>query len=276
MTLTAADLAAEAAAALGERVVDARPLAGGDLNLALLVRCESGREMVVKSGPAPRVEGEMLSALRAAGAPAPAVLGATPHALALERLDHDGAGLGPEGWAELGRALRALHDAPAPAGAALGWPEDYAFSGVAIPGAPAADWPSFWAERRLAPSLPHLPADLALRVERVAATLPDRLPAAPLSLLHGDLWVGNLLAAGGRFTALIDPACCYGDGEADLAMLNLFGAPGEGFAEAYGPLAPGAGERRAVYQLWPAIVHVRLFGAGYHGLLDRILRAAGA
>ena len=78
----------------------------------------------------------------------------------------------------------------------------------------------------------------------------------------------------GRLSGLVDPACSYGDGEADLAMLTLFGALGPSFAEGYGPLPPGAAERLPVYQLWPAIVHLRLFGGGYRGLVEQLLDQA--
>jgi fructosamine-3-kinase len=59
-------------------------------------------------------------------------------------------------------------------------------------------------------------------------------------------------------------------------MLHLFGRPGPGFAEGYGPLAPGWEARRPVYQLWPALVHLRLFGGGYRGMVEGLLDRAGA
>jgi fructosamine-3-kinase len=59
-------------------------------------------------------------------------------------------------------------------------------------------------------------------------------------------------------------------------MLCLFDSPDAAFWRAYGPLDPGHDERRPIYQLFPAIVHMRLFGGSYAGLLDRLLDAAGA
>jgi fructosamine-3-kinase len=105
---------------------------------------------------------------------------------------------------------------------------------------------------------------------RIGNLLPE---APPPSLLHGDLWSGNILVKEGRLAALIDPACYYGDAEVDLAMLTLFDTPAETFWEAYGPLEPGWGERRLAYQLFPALVHLRLFGASYAGLARRLLDA---
>jgi fructosamine-3-kinase len=80
----------------------------------------------------------------------------------------------------------------------------------------------------------------------------------------------------GKLAAFIDPACYHGDAEVDLAMLCLFDSPDEAFWEAYGPIEPGWAERRPIYQLFPVIVHVRLFGEAYGSLLDRLLSAAGA
>lgn len=275
MALGISALAEFAAALMGERCTGATPLPGGDLSEIALVRLGSGREVVAKTGPAPAAEAAMLEAIRAAGAPAPQPLATDAHILVMERIEARGP-LGPEGWRQLGAALRLLHDDRGGQGG-YGWAQDYAFGGVKVEGhCEAGDWPRFWAERRLLPELSRLPADLARRIEILAMELPRRLPATPAAgLVHGDMWTGNVLAADGRLTALIDPACCRGDGEVDLAMLHLFGAPDPAFRDGYGPEAPGEAGRRAIYQLWPGIVHLRLFGAGYAPLVDRLLRAAG-
>ena len=176
------------------------------------------------------------------------------------------------GWRALGAGVARLH---ATEGQTFGWDEDYAFGPVAIVNTPAQNWPDFWAENRLRPALPELPPEIAARLAALCRRLPDHIPAAPPpSLLHGDIWAGNALFSGDR-AWLIDPACYHGDAEVDLAMLTLFGAPPAEFFEGYGPLRPGHAERRPVYQLWPALVHVRLFGAGYLGLVRRLLERCG-
>ncbi len=257
---------------LGGDLADWRPVAGGDLSAVIRWRLATGGTAIAKTGPNPRAEAGMLAAIRAAGVPAPGVLAVSEQVLVLEDLPDDG-GLDEQGWRDLGAALRHLHEA---VGAGYGWPDDYAFGRVVIRNAPYDTWAAFWAERRLLPEAAALPPVFARRLEVLAADLPNRLPSRPApALLHGDLWAGNLLASGGRLTGLIDPACYHGDGEVDLAMLHLFGTPGAGLAEGYGPLPPGALERRAIYQLWPAIVHLRLFGDAYAGMLDRLLARVG-
>jgi fructosamine-3-kinase len=95
-------------------------------------------------------------------------------------------------------------------------------------------------------------------------------PPEPPARLHGDLWGGNVLGY-----HLIDPAAYGGHREIDLAMLRLFGWPGEAFLRGYEeihPLADGHEERVELYQLLPLLVHARLFGGGYGA---SVRRAAG-
>lgn len=261
--------AQRAADLLGAELAGSRMLQGGDLSAVLRITLTDGRTAVAKAGPTARAEAAMLDAIRAAGAPAPQVLAVAGDLLVLQDLGQDQGIAGV--WADLGHVLRRLH---AVTGPGYGWPQDHRFGPVEIPNAPLPDWPEFWAARRLLPSCPHLPADLARRVETLARRLPDLLPTRPApALLHGDLWVGNVMAQGARVTGLIDPACYHGDAEVDLAMLSLFARPGAAFHAAYGA-TPDAG-RRPIYQLWPALVHLRLFGGGYRGLVDACLTDAG-
>lgn len=264
--------ARRAARLLRTSVDGARALSGGSLGEVLRVRFEDGREAVVKGGDAPRREARMLRAIRAQGVPAPDVIAVDDRVLvmsvATDRGTLDAA------WGDLARVLTALH-APPNEPSPYGWDEDDAFGPLAIPNTVMDDWPTFWAERRLLPHAQRLPADLARRVERLAAELTERLPARPTpALLHGDLWTGNVLADGSRVAAVIDPACYRGHAEVDLAMLTLFGAPDAAFWDAY-PVETGRTERRPIYQLWPAIVHLLLFGEAYRPMVGRLLSEAG-
>lgn len=85
------------------------------------------------------------------------------------------------------------------------------------------------------------------------------------SLLHGDLWSGNVLfdSAG---PWLIDPAVYYGDREADIAMTELFGGFSSAFYRAYDRAYPRTDvyeTKRAVYNLYHTLNHYNLFGASY-------------
>ncbi len=257
--------------ALGLSVRGTRALHGGSLSEVLLLKLSDGSSAVAKTGTRVATEAEMLRAIAKADAPAPKVLGLGEDVLLLEALPETGATTA--GWQALGDGLRALH---ARSGPGYGWPQDYAFGSVTIENGSAPDWPCFWAERRLLPFVDSLPSGLARRIEALAARLDQILPHAPLPcLLHGDLWTGNVLFGPNGSAHLIDPACYFGDPEVDLAMLSLFGRPPPAFDRRYGPLQPGAADRRAAYQLWPALVHLRLFGSSYRGMVEDRLSVLG-
>jgi fructosamine-3-kinase len=264
-------LAQHAAALLGGTLSRVEPLAGGDLSQVLRITLRDGRQAVVKGGPDPCAEAAMLREIAAAGAPAPAVLAVDGSALVLEALRSGGRV--SSAWPSLGAALARLHTTT---GASYGWDCDYAFGKVAIENQRSANWPDFWAGRRLLPHLPHLPAALSHRVEALARDCAEHLPdTPPAALLHGDLWGGNVLVSEGELTGLIDPACYYGHGEVDIAMLGLFDNPARGFFDAYGELEPGADTRLKIYRLWPVLVHVRLFGTSYRAMAEGLLSAMG-
>ncbi|KAI96164.1 aminoglycoside phosphotransferase [Rhodomicrobium udaipurense JA643] len=259
------------AALLGGTLATETTLGGGSLSEIVRIRLADGRDAVVKGGGRPEVEARMLRAIADTGAPAPAVLAVGDGALVIEAVDAGGSI--SQAWPQIGAALATLHAAK---GDCCGWDDDYAFARVAIENRWTQSWPAFWGERRLLVNVPHVGADLARRLEALAQSLPDRLPelAAP-SLLHGDLWGGNVLVSRSGAVSFIDPACYYGHGEVDIAMLNMFDTPPPAFYDAYGTLEPGFDERQPIYRLWPALVHLRLFDSGYRGLVERLLSDAG-
>lgn len=248
-------------------------LAGGDLSEVLMLRRPDGRCTVAKGGPAVGTEAAMLRSIMAAGIPVPHIEGEHSGVLLLEHVPNDGV-FSARAWSDIGAALRRLHGK---LGDQYGWPVDYRLGTVEMDNRERVDWPSFWGEQRLLSTARVLDRPWRERIERVAAGLGDLLPSnPPPSLLHGDLWSGNILVKGGKLAALIDPACYHGDPEVDLAMLTFFGEPPPHFWESYGELHPGWEERRLIYQLFPALVHLRLFGATYGPIVDRLLTRLGA
>jgi fructosamine-3-kinase len=240
-----------------------RPLGGGSICDVYAADLADGTPAVVKVTPYDaRVEADGLAALRAAGAPVPKVLAAEVDLLVLERVGN-GREPSPATWAALGGALADLHRHT---GERFGWHGDNLIGSLPQGNGWWESWPAFYAEQRIRPWLgaTALPAGVRERLERaldgpLQALLPERPPA---SLVHGDLWSGNVVA--GRW--LIDPAVCHADREYELAFMDVFGGFPEALWSAYEaawPLADGWQRRRPALQLYHLLVHVQLFGAGY-------------
>lgn len=269
---------------------DARRVGGGDINEAFHVVLADGSEAFVKTRPdaAPGEYAAEAAGLRWLAQPGalrtPRVLDVDDRYLALEwvstgRLDDAGA-------EELGRGLAETHAAGADAFGATGPGAFARFGSLGLPNDPAADWPTFYAERRLRPlariarERRALPQSAVDAIERVCERLPE-LAGAPErpARLHGDLWSGNVMAGADGRPWLIDPSAYGGHREVDLAMLRLFGAPSERVFAAYdelAPPAPGWEERVELYQLLPLLVHALLFGGSYRSAAERVaLRYAG-
>ncbi len=243
---------------------------GGDLSKVIRLRLGSGKDVVVKSGPHPDREGRMLHKLAGAGAHVPLPIMSSNSVLVLKDL---GAAAAPsdQSWLAFGTNLRAMHSCKSDH---YGWSEDYAFETVRIRNGWSDDWSAFWFEKRLAADIDLLPADVARRLEKLQPLVNQIVPVRPRpSLLHGDLWSGNVHFAADGAAYLIDPACYFGHSEVDLAMLTLFGSPPKKFWQAYGIPDEGWKLRRHAYQLWPALVHLRLFGAGYRAMVEQHLSA---
>ena len=143
-------------------------------------------------------------------------------------------------------------------------------------------WIDFFRQQRLLymARLAHqdgpLPVTVLKRIEAFSQHLERWLiePECP-SLIHGDMWTGNILTHQGRIAAFIDPAIYYGHAEIELAFSTLFGTFNAPFFERYRQLRPIATgffeQRRDIYNLYPLLVHVRLFSGGYADLVSRIL-----
>ena len=180
--------------------------------------------------------------------------------------------------AVLGRQLAALHQRPV---AGFGFHRDNYCGLSPQENSRFDDGYDFFARCRLLPQGKRAHAAGLLgsgdleRLESLAGNLPRWIPQQPPSLIHGDLWSGNIHFSH-QGPALIDPATHQGWAEADLAMTRLFGSPHDSFYDAYRerrPLTPGFSDRVPLYNLYHLLNHLNLFGAGWlpgvRSVLDR-------
>ncbi|AYL95978.1 fructosamine kinase family protein [Mucilaginibacter celer] len=133
-------------------------------------------------------------------------------------------------------------------------------------------WSGFFIEERLQPMVKMAvdkneltKADVRL-FEEVYKKLPSLFDEEPPSLIHGDLWSGNYLIGTDGVPYLIDPAVSYSNREFDIAMTTLFGGFDNVFYQAYHeafPLPKGWQQRLKLWNLYPLLIHVNLFGGGY-------------
>lgn len=143
------------------------------------------------------------------------------------------------------------------------------------------NWIDFFIERRL-----EVQVTLALYndlidkklVDRFRAfykKLPDLLPVDQPALIHGDLWAGNVIADADGKVSLIDPAVYYANREIELAFTQMFGGFAKTFYDTYFeafPVEPGFDERVSIYNLYPLMVHVNLFGTSYLSGVKSVLK----
>jgi fructosamine-3-kinase len=275
------------AAALGSEVAAAHAVAGGDINRAYQIALGDGRRLFVKANE--RSQRGMFAAeargLRwlgeAVALRVPEVLAVSgpqaPRQFLLLEWVATGAPA-PDFDERLGRGLAALHRRGAPG---FGLDHDNFIGWLPQSNAASETWADFYRTRRLEPQLRRA-AESGLASSRMRQGF-DRLfraledlvgPPEPPARLHGDLWGGNLLCDENGGPCLVDPAVYGGHREIDLAMMRLFGGFGARVFDAYQeawPLAAGHGERLALYQLYPLMVHVNLFGGGYVASVEAAL-----
>ena len=144
-----------------------------------------------------------------------------------------------------------------------------------------SDWVEFFLEERLnkqirlARQKGLLDVSVEKQFEKLYTLLDDLLPEEPPCLVHGDLWNGNFIVSEEGRACLIDPAVYYGNREVDLAMSTLFGGFSPEFYSSYNeeyPLITGWRDRLDLYNLYPLLIHLNLFGTSYLGSILSILR----
>lgn len=276
-----------------ETALDRHPLGleslpGGDIALVYQVNFFDGEQLICKvtrpkMPSTTRIEARMLGYLKNhSDLPVPDVIYVDDHMVIMTPLE-TGDGLSHTAQEDAARHIAALHSIKAEQ---YGLGFETVIGTLPQPNDQMDNWVEFFRDKRLM-HMARVSRDIGriddafyARIKKFSKTLPDLIgePKSP-SLLHGDLWTGNVLVKGDKISGFIDPAIYYGHAEMDLAFSTLFGTFGQRFFDAYKEyrtIEPGFyEERRDIYNLWPLLVHVRLFGGSYVKTVSNILTRFG-
>lgn len=255
-----------------------QPLSGGSINDVYKVQLDT-KSYVVKINRADRfpsmfaLEAEGLNELRKSLFTVPEVV----DFLVLQNYQFlilayiDSSSKKPEFWKIFAEKLAAMHRIKAPY---FGQLSDNYMGALLQSNSNRSNWSDFFIQERIAPQL-----NLSVQKGFFGQDFKDRLinklkdflhetnnPGLSPVLVHGDLWSGNFMVDDKGLPALIDPAAHYGHRETDIAMSKMFGGFAPEFYKYYNeayPMEEGWETRTYIYQLYPLLIHVNLFGSGY-------------
>lgn len=264
-----------------------RGLGGGSINAAFLLSGDHARYFVKtnKAGRQSMFQAEAeglreMAASHTVRVPEPVCYGDDQRQsyIVLEYLDMGGRA----DQSVLGEQLACMHQATAKQ---FGWRMDNTIGATHQPNAWRDSWLDFWRDQRLGFQL-QLAAkngyggELQSLGEKLLVDMPKLFSGRKIlpSMLHGDLWGGNVAGLTDGTPVIFDPAFYYGDREADLAMTYVFGGFNRDFYASYQnvwPLDDGFALRKTFYNIYHIINHLNLFGGGYHGqsihMLEQVL-----
>ena len=277
----------------GTKIEETRPISGGDINEAYGVTLTGGQCIFMKTNAKENLSFFTAEVVGLTAIARTKAIG-TPHILGMGT-DEDRGGYSflllefisgksrsRNYWEDFARQLAAMHRA-----STIGLVSDgkYGLDSNNYIGRHDQintghdSWTGFFRDCRLEPQFqdaaPYFDREDQKRIIRFLDHMDEILvePEYP-SLLHGDLWGGNVITGNDGSAWLIDPAVYVGHAEADIAMTELFGGFPPAFYEAYqeaAPLQPGYEHRRDVYNLYHLLNHLNLFGRMYLPEVKRVV-----
>ena len=274
------------------------PVFGGDINVAFRLTLDDGTSLFMKSNapnllPAFEAEEAGLQAIEGTGVIGTVkVLGIGTDPDSFSFLLQEFVTPGKKNrdyWERLGAELYDMHSAPVPAGKTGEKGNGFGFGADNFIGSRRQKntwtdkWIPFFRDYRLRPQLKAAERWLDQRDRKLADSLLDHLDQYLIesekpSLIHGDLWAGNVMTGSDGRAWIIDPAAYYGHPEADLAMTELFGGFAPDFYDSYfacSIMEAGYQDRKDIYNLYHLLNHLNLFGVSYLSSVQRILRRYG-
>ena len=263
-------------------------MGGGSINSAFLLTGDDGQQYFVKTNQAGQqamfeAEARGLREMASSNAirvPEPVCFGDDQRQsyIVLEYLDM----AGRANQQALGEQLAAMHHVTAEQ---FGWEINNTIGATYQPNDWTKNWLDFWSEQRLGFQLRLAQkngygGELQTLGEKLLLEMPKLFGDQEIkpSMLHGDLWGGNVAGLKDGTPVIFDPAFYYGDREADIAMTYVFGGFSPDFYASYQnafPLDDGFAVRKTFYNIYHIINHLNLFGGGYHGqainMLEQVL-----
>ena len=126
-----------------------------------------------------------------------------------------------------------------------------------------------------------MPRSINQNIEKLMKNINNYLPSKPnISLLHGDLWSGNILFNDGKLVGLIDPGIYFGHNELEIAYLTWFKYVDKKFLDYYSntiPIDKNFHTYEPIYQLYFSLINIALWDRNFYlkdteNLLNRIFK----
>jgi fructosamine-3-kinase len=251
-------------ALLNEPVSELTPLSGGDTAENFLCLLESGKSIFVKSDKDIALEIDGLQTLAKKAFPVPNIIASNKQLLVLDYIKS-----GNNCQANIGEQLANLHKNTTQyygysIDNKIGRSTQYNAINQKI-----THWFEFFWQYRITPQLEMANnSQLTDSLNQIKNKIKDLLSEtnSQPTLLHGDLWSGNVMCDNQQNAIFIDPAVYYGDRESDFALADMFGGFSADFYQAYNniyPLEQGFEKRLTIYKLYHYLNHYNIFGNSY-------------
>lgn len=265
------------------KLIDFKPLSGGDINQVFLLKCEEGN-YVVKLNNAAKFPGmfaaeakglQLLNESSSFKIPKPISQGVIENTSYL-LMEYIFSGQpNSDFWQEFAENLGMLHKTTQNE---FGLDHDNYIGSLPQKNEFRNTASEFYISQRLEPQF-KIAFENGFKFKNLNTlykNISEEIPNEPPALIHGDLWSGNYMISKNGNPVLIDPAISFAPREMDLAMMKLFGGYPADVFNIYNTifsLESGWKDRLSIWQLYYLLVHLNLFGAGYLSKVKSILFA---
>ena len=151
---------------------------------------------------------------------------------------------------------------------------DSQIGGLKQPNKFESNWVNFFLNKRLnmiyekITQKKPMPKIINLQIEKLMKDINNFIPKKPnISLLHGDLWEGNILFNNGILAGFIDPGIYFGHHELEISYLTWFKYIDDNFLNYYSDfikIDKYYSKYEPIYQLYFSLLNVYLWDREYY------------